>query len=235
MGPALPTTAATGTSMPSAAASASQLPLAPAWMIAISSMATATTIANPSSSRYFPIHQPAPRSGLVELASMAPICSRNHLAPSVNQLVTPCMSELLATWATDVATRPGVGRQPSRPAGPPGQEIALEGAALAVPLHSIVVVSTVAATSRRAACRRRGLPERDIGERLETLGRGDKLRRWAVVERAVQAALVPPLHPRQGGQLDLAGSSPRAAGADQLGLVQPVDRLGQRVVVAIAS
>src|SRR6266540_3282267 len=68
MGPALPTTAATGTSMPSAAASASQLPLAPAWMIAISS---------------------------------------------------------------------------------------------------------------RAACRRRGLPERDIGERLETLGRGDKLRRCA--------------------------------------------------------
>src|SRR6266536_1088279 len=75
MGPALPTTAATGTSMPSAAASASQLPLAPAWLIAIRSMATATT--------------------------------------------------------------------------------------------------------RRAACRRRGLPERDIGERLETLGRGDKLRRCA--------------------------------------------------------
>ena len=41
--------------------------------------------------------------------------------------------------------------------------------------------------------------------------------------------------PGQGGQLDLVGGVPGAAGADQLGLVQAVDRLGQRVVVAVAS
>jgi hypothetical protein len=50
-----------------------------------------------------------------------------------------------------------------------------------------------------------------------------------VADRAVQPALIPPLHPRQGRQLDLLGGPPRAAWADQLGLVQAVDRLGQGV------
>src|SRR6266545_5647591 len=52
---------------------------------------------------------------------------------------------------------------------------------------------------------------------------------WDVAERAVQAALVPPLDPCQGGQLDLFGGPPGAVAADQLRLVQPVDRLGERV------
>jgi len=58
---------------------------------------------------------------------------------------------------------------------------------------------------------------------------------WEVGERAVQAALVPPPDPRQRGEFDLAGGAPRAAWADQLGLVQRVDRLGQRVVVALTG
>jgi hypothetical protein len=53
--------------------------------------------------------------------------------------------------------------------------------------------------------------------------------RWDVVERAVQAVLVPPLHPLEGGQLDLLSGAPGAARADQFGLVQPVDRLVERV------
>jgi hypothetical protein len=56
---------------------------------------------------------------------------------------------------------------------------------------------------------------------------------WDVAERAVQAALVPPLDPCQGGQLDLFGGPPGAVAADPLRLVQPVDRLGERVVVAV--
>src|SRR6266496_147995 len=58
---------------------------------------------------------------------------------------------------------------------------------------------------------------------------------WDVVERAVQPALIPPLDPGEGGQLDLGGGAPRAVGADQLGLVQAVDRLGERVVERVAS
>ena len=78
-----------------------------------------------------------------------------------------------------------------------------------------------------------GLPDL-LGLWVFTVVAGFVFCRWGVVERAVQAALVPPPDPRQGGQLDLAGSSPRAAGADQLGLVQAVDRLGQRVVDRVA-
>ena len=48
--------------------------------------------------------------------------------------------------------------------------------------------------------------------------------RGDVVQRAVQPPLIPPLHPRQGGQLDLFGGAPRPAGADQLCLVQAVDQ-----------
>src|SRR6266545_4020504 len=161
-------TTATSAPTPTAAASPSQLPLAPAWMIASSRVATATTIANANSSRYRPVHQAAPRSGLVALASRSPICWRNHRAPSVNQAVTPCMSELLADCATDAASRPGVGRQPSSPAGPPGQEAALDGAALAA------VVDSVAANHSGPVVRRGRLADRDIGERFESVGRGDK-------------------------------------------------------------
>src|SRR6266540_3035202 len=153
IGPALPTTAATGTSTPSAAASPSQLPLAPAWMIASSRVATATTIANARSSRYWPVHQAAPRSGLVALASMSPICWRNHRAPSVNQAVTPCMSELLADCATEAASRPGV---PGRPRG------------------SGVHV-TVAARNTGPAVGGAGSAARDIRDRLESVGCGDEL------------------------------------------------------------
>src|SRR6266542_4731608 len=175
IGPALPTTAATGTSTPSAAASPSQLPLAPAWMIASSRVATATTIANARSSRYWPVHQAAPRSGLVAPASMSPICWRNHRAPSVNQAVTPCMSELLADCATEAASRPGVGRQPSSPAGPPGQEAALGDAALAAVVHSLAVTITVAASNSGPVVRRGPSADRDIRERLESVGCGDEL------------------------------------------------------------
>jgi hypothetical protein len=58
---------------------------------------------------------------------------------------------------------------------------------------------------------------------------------WDVVEGAVQAALVPPLDPRKGGELHLGGGPPRPAGADQFRLVQAVDGLREGVVVALTG
>jgi hypothetical protein len=55
-----------------------------------------------------------------------------------------------------------------------------------------------------------------------------------VTNGAVQPAFVPPGDPLKGRQLDLLGASPRAAAADQLGLVQPIDRLRQSVVITVA-
>src|SRR5664279_2099016 len=59
-----------------------------------------------------------------------------------------------------------------------------------------------------------------------------------VVEVAVQALGVVPVHPAERGELDLLDGLPRAGAgrsADQLGLVVAVDGLGQRVVIAVAD
>jgi hypothetical protein len=50
-----------------------------------------------------------------------------------------------------------------------------------------------------------------------------------------EPAMVEPVDPFQGGVLDLVDALPGASPADQLGLVQPDDRLGQGVVVAVAA
>src|SRR5262245_18100096 len=44
-----------------------------------------------------------------------------------------------------------------------------------------------------------------------------------------------PVHPFGGGQFDLLDGAPWLAGLDQFGLVQAVDRLGQRVVVRLTG
>src|SRR3954470_5316032 len=67
-------------------------------------------------------------------------------------------------------------------------------------------------------------------ERCFELGRRD------VVAVAVEAVLVEPVHPRQGGQLELVDviPVPRGVGSvDALSLVEPVGRLGERVVVGV--
>ena len=53
---------------------------------------------------------------------------------------------------------------------------------------------------------------------------------WDVAAVFVEAAVVEPVDPFGGGQLDLLDRPPGLAGFDQLGLVQPVDGLGQGVV-----
>jgi hypothetical protein len=61
------------------------------------------------------------------------------------------------------------------------------------------------------------------------LGWGD------IADHAVQPMLIPPVHPGQGGQLDLVGGPPWALAADQLGLEQPVDGFGQGVDAPMSS
>ena len=51
----------------------------------------------------------------------------------------------------------------------------------------------------------------------------------------VEAVVVEPVNPCGGGHLDVLGGAPRLAGFDQFGLVQTVDRLGQRVVIRAAD
>ena len=63
--------------------------------------------------------------------------------------------------------------------------------------------------------------------RLE-LGRRD------IAAGGVETLLVPPGHPRRGRELDLVGRPPGSLGADEFGLVEAVDRLGESVIVGIA-
>ena len=51
----------------------------------------------------------------------------------------------------------------------------------------------------------------------------------------VDPAVVEPVDPFQGRDLDLLEGVPRAAGLDQLGLVEPVDRLRESVVIALTG
>jgi hypothetical protein len=66
-----------------------------------------------------------------------------------------------------------------------------------------------------------------LGLSVFTVVAGFLFCRWDVVERAVQSALIPPLHPLQGRQLDLLGGAPRAAG--------PISSALYRLLTASAS
>jgi len=61
------------------------------------------------------------------------------------------------------------------------------------------------------------------------------LGRGAHVEFAVEALFVPPPHVFEGGELDLLDGAPRSALADEPGLVEPVHRLGEGIVEAVAE
>ena len=69
---------------------------------------------------------------------------------------------------------------------------------------------------------------------LGSVGRLE-LHRRHVVEVAVQPVVVVPVDPTEGGELHVVDGSPRplARPADELGLVEGVDRLGQRVEAPI--
>ena len=64
---------------------------------------------------------------------------------------------------------------------------------------------------------------------------GLELGGWDVAAVLVEAAVVEPVDPLGGGDLDVIDGPPGPARFDQLGLVQAVDRLGQRVVERVAD
>src|SRR3954463_4873564 len=61
------------------------------------------------------------------------------------------------------------------------------------------------------------------------------LRRRQITDRLEETAVIEPVHPLEGREFDVLQASPGTAMPDELGLVQPVDRLGQRVVVGVAT
>ena len=61
------------------------------------------------------------------------------------------------------------------------------------------------------------------------------LYRSSILERFVQALRVPPVHPPHRLELDLGHGRPRRPRMDQLGLVEPVHSLRERVVVTIPT
>lgn len=60
-----------------------------------------------------------------------------------------------------------------------------------------------------------------------------RLGQWDVAN-GLQQMVVEPTDPVQCGQLDRLACRPRPAAMNQLGLLQPVVRVGRRVVVAVA-
>ena len=76
---------------------------------------------------------------------------------------------------------------------------------------------------------------RQLGRVVVSVVGGLDLGWGAHVEFAVEPAVVPPPDPFQGRELDLLDRAPRALEADQLGLVQAVDRLGVSVDAPIGQ
>jgi hypothetical protein len=64
------------------------------------------------------------------------------------------------------------------------------------------------------------LDSRDVGGVALTIVERPVLSRRQVAVGAVKAALVPPVDPLSGRQLDLFERAPRSAAADELGLVE---------------
>lgn len=58
---------------------------------------------------------------------------------------------------------------------------------------------------------------------------------WNVADGFEQAPVVEPVHPLQGGKLDVFQVAQWPAASDHLGLVEAVDRLGQEVVIGMAD
>ena len=56
-----------------------------------------------------------------------------------------------------------------------------------------------------------------------------------VADRLEQATVVEPVDPFEDGELDGFEIAPRPSAMDELGFEQPVDRLGQDIVVAVAD
>ena len=62
-----------------------------------------------------------------------------------------------------------------------------------------------------------------------------ELRRWDAAEVVEDGAVVEPVDPFEGGEFEVVEAAPGAFVADKFGLVEAVDGLGERIVVAVAD
>ena len=67
------------------------------------------------------------------------------------------------------------------------------------------------------------------------MGLGFRLGGPDISDRLQEPPVVEPVDPFEGGELDRLEAAPRSPASDQLGLEEPDDALGQRVVVAVAD
>src|SRR4051794_6185287 len=89
--------------------------------------------------------------------------------------------------------------------------------------YAIALEASLLGSRRHSGCLKLGV--------VACLGLG----RWDVADRLEEAAVVVPVDPLQGGELNLLQAAPRATPPDHLGLEQAIDRLGKRVVVAVTD
>lgn len=61
------------------------------------------------------------------------------------------------------------------------------------------------------------------------------LGRWDIPDGFEESNVVEPVHPLQGGQFQGLPGFPRAPAMDLLGFVQPLEGLGQGVVIAVST
>ena len=81
----------------------------------------------------------------------------------------------------------------------------------------------------------RVLPTAVAAEVDRTVVLGLELDGWDVADAAVQPVLVEPGHPGEGGQLEVLDAAQGAFVAHELGLVEPGQALGLRVVLGVPA
>ena len=59
--------------------------------------------------------------------------------------------------------------------------------------------------------------------------------RGLIANRSKDSAIIEPVHPFERGELDVFDAPPGAASADDLGLVEAIDRLSERVVIGVTN
>ena len=64
---------------------------------------------------------------------------------------------------------------------------------------------------------------------------GFELGGWDASEFVEESSVVEPVDPFEGGELEVVEAAPWSFVADEFGLVEPVDRLGERIVATIAD
>src|SRR4051794_41410915 len=89
--------------------------------------------------------------------------------------------------------------------------------------YAIALEASLLGSRRHSGCLKLGV--------VACLGLG----RWDIADRLEETAVVVPVDPLEGGELNLLQAAPRATPPDHLGLEQAIYRLGERVIVRVTD